>query len=91
MSYNSLEEIVRECQEKDLPFDEVILLEDLLFLLLYSSFLFADLLIFLGKLTFIALLHGSSISKFLCYAFCRFSEAIFLVKPAHKLTDKLFI
>ena len=29
MSYNSLEEIVRECQEKDLPFDEVILLDDM--------------------------------------------------------------
>lgn len=27
--YNSLEEIVRECQEKDLPFDEVILLDDM--------------------------------------------------------------
>lgn len=29
MSYNALEEIVRECQEKDLPFDEVILLDDM--------------------------------------------------------------
>ena len=29
MFYNSLEEIVRECQEKDLPFDEVILLDDM--------------------------------------------------------------
>ena len=29
MSYNSLEEIVRECQKKDLPFDEVILLDDM--------------------------------------------------------------
>ena len=29
MSYNSLEKIVRECQEKDLPFDEVILLDDM--------------------------------------------------------------
>lgn len=29
MSYNSLEEIVRECQEKDLPFDEVILLDNM--------------------------------------------------------------
>ena len=29
MSYNSLEEIVRECQEKDLPFDEIILLDDM--------------------------------------------------------------
>ena len=29
MSYNSLEEIVREWQEKDLPFDEVILLDDM--------------------------------------------------------------
>lgn len=29
MSYNALEEIVRECREKDLPFDEVILLDDM--------------------------------------------------------------
>ncbi len=29
MSYNSLEEIVRECEEKALPFDEVILLDDM--------------------------------------------------------------
>lgn len=29
MSYNSLEEIVRECVEKKLPFDEVILLDDM--------------------------------------------------------------
>lgn len=29
MSYNALEEIVRECQEKDLPFDEAILLDDM--------------------------------------------------------------
>ena len=29
MSYNSLEEIVRECEEKALPFDEIILLDDM--------------------------------------------------------------
>lgn len=29
MSYNALEEIVRECREKDLPFDEIILLDDM--------------------------------------------------------------
>lgn len=29
MSYNALEEIVRECREKDLTFDEVILLDDM--------------------------------------------------------------
>ena len=29
MSYNSLEEIVRECEEKILPFDEIILLDDM--------------------------------------------------------------